>query len=166
MVIQTLFLALGVWPIYLLARHKLEPGWPRLVWVAAYFLFLPLAFINLFDFHELSLAVLPLGFAIYFLELRRPWWFVLSLASTFFIKEELPLVGMAFGAYLLLGKRDLKLGLGVLAGSLAAFLALIRVIIPALGGGSYAYFASRLAFRYAELGSSPQDIMATAVSTT
>jgi len=111
-VIQTLFLALGVWPIYLLARHKLEPGWPRLVWVAAYFLFLPLAFINLFDFHELSLAVLPLGFAIYFLELRRPWWFVLSLASTFFIKEELPLVGMAFGAYLLLGKRDLKLGLG------------------------------------------------------
>ncbi len=162
-VIQTLFLALGVWPIYLLARHKLEPGWPRLVWVAAYFLFLPLAFINLFDFHELSLAVLPLGFAIYFLELRRPWWFVFSLASTFFIKEELPLVGMAFGAYLLLGKRDLKLGLGVLAGSLAAFLALIRVIIPALGGGSYAYFASRLAFRYAELGSSPQDIMATAV---
>src|SRR2546430_307018 len=74
-----------------------------------------------------------------------------------------PLVGMAFGAYLLLGKRDLKLGLGVLAGSLAAFLALIRVIIPALGGGSYAYFASRLAFRYAELGSIPQDIMATAV---
>src|SRR5439155_1037925 len=53
--------------------------------------------------------------------------------------------------------------LGVLAGSLAAFLALIRVIIPALGGGSYAYFASSLAFRYAELGSSPQDIMATAV---
>ena len=40
---------------------------------------------------------------------------------------------------------------------------MIRVIIPALGGGSYAYFASRLAFRYAELGSSPQDIMATAV---
>src|SRR5438552_18968537 len=37
-VIQTLFLALGVWPIYLLARHKLEPGWSRLVWVAAYFL--------------------------------------------------------------------------------------------------------------------------------
>ena len=46
-VIQTLFLALGVWPIYLLARLKLAPGWLRLVWAGVYFLFLPLAFINL-----------------------------------------------------------------------------------------------------------------------
>src|SRR3989442_1345808 len=142
--IQTLFLALGVWPIYLLARLKLEPGWPRLLWAAVSFLFLPLAFINLFDFHELSLAVLPLGFALYFLELRRPWWFVLSLASTFFIKEELPLVGMAFGAYLVLGKRDLKLGLGVLAGGPPGVPAFIPGIIPALRRGGPASFASRV----------------------
>src|SRR4030088_3599402 len=121
LVIQTLFLALGVWPIYLLARLKLEPGALRLLWALVYFLFLPVAFINLFDFHELALAVLPLGFAIYFLERGRPGLFLLSLVSTFLIKEELPLVGIAFGAYILLAKRDLKLGIGVLAGSLVAF---------------------------------------------
>src|ERR1700731_5492111 len=32
LVIQTLFLALGVWPIYLLARLKLEAGFQRLGW--------------------------------------------------------------------------------------------------------------------------------------
>jgi len=161
LVIQTLFLALGVWPLYLLARLKLEPGFQRLVWALAYFLFLPVAFINLFDFHELALVVLPLGFAIYYLENGRPGLFLLSLVTTFLVKEELPLVGVGFGAYILLAKRDWKLGLGVLAGSLAAFLAVVRVIIPAFGGGSYAYFARRFAFRYAELGTTPQEIIAT-----
>jgi uncharacterized membrane protein len=164
LVIQTLFLALGVWPLYLLTRLKLEAGFQRLVWVLVYFLFLPLAFINLFDFHELALAVLPLGFALYFLETGRPGLFLISLASTFLIKEELPLVGVGFGAYILLAKRDWKLGLGVLAGSLAAFLAIVRVIIPAFGGGSYEYFARRLNYRYAELGTTPQEIITNAVS--
>jgi len=161
LVIQTLFLALGVWPLYLLARLKLEPGFHRLVWALAYFLFLPVAFINLFDFHELALAVLPLGFAIYFLEKGRLGWFLVSLASTFLIKEELPLVGVGFGAYILLTRRDWRLGLGVLAGSLAIFLAVVRVVIPAFGGGSYEYFARRLNYRYAELGTTPQEIITT-----
>jgi uncharacterized membrane protein len=159
LVIQTLFLALGVWPLYLLARLKLEPGFQRLVWALVYFLFLPVAFINLFDFHELALAVLPLGFAIYFLEKGRPGLFVLSLVSTFLVKEEMPLVGVGFGAYILLAKRSWKLGLGVLAGSLAIFFAVVWVIIPAFGGGSYAYFASRFAMRYADLGTTPQEIV-------
>jgi uncharacterized membrane protein len=162
LVIQTLFLALGVWPIYLLARLKLEAGFQRLVWALVYFLFLPVAFINLFDFHELALVVLPLGFAIYFLEKGRPGLFLLSLVSTFLVKEELPLVGVGFGAYILLTRRDWKLGLGVLAGSFAVFFAVVRVIIPAFGNGSYAYFASRFAMRYAELGTTPQEIIATA----
>jgi uncharacterized membrane protein len=162
LVTQTLFLALGVWPIYLLARLKLETGAMRLLWALIYFLFLPVAFINLFDFHELALAVLPLGFAIYFLERGRPGLFLLSLVSTFFIKEELPLVGVAFGAYILLAKRDLKLGVGVLAGSVLAFVGMVRVLIPAFGGGSQAFFARRIASRYAELGTTPQEIIATA----
>jgi uncharacterized membrane protein len=163
-VIQTLFLALGVWPIYLLARLKLPAGFPRLVWVVAYFLFLPLAFINLFDFHELALGVLPLGFALYFLERRRTGLFLLSLLATFLIKEELPLIGIGFGAYILLGKRDWKLGLGVLAGSLAAFFVLIRLVIPAFGGGSVSYFAARFNVRYGELGTSPEQILRTALT--
>jgi uncharacterized membrane protein len=164
LVIQTLFLALGVWPLYLLARLKLQPGFQRLVWALVYFLYLPVAFINLYDFHEMALSLVPLGFALYFLERGQRGFFVLSLLSTFLIKEELPLVGIGFGAYILLAKRDLKLGLGVLAGSLAVFLGLVRVVIPAFGGGSYAYFARRFAFRYPELGSRPQDIITTIVT--
>lgn len=161
LIAQTLALALGVIPIYLLARTKLPVGALRIGWVAAYFLFLPVAFVNLYDFHELAFVVLPLGFAIYFLERRRVGWFALSLLATFLVKEELPLVGLGFGAYILASKRDLKLGLTVLAASGLAFFALVRLIIPAFGGGNgYAYFSAR----YAQLGDNPLQILRTVLT--
>src|ERR1700687_2242107 len=42
LVLQTLALTLGAWPIYLLARQKLSTGF-ALFWVLAYFFFVPLA---------------------------------------------------------------------------------------------------------------------------
>jgi uncharacterized membrane protein len=161
LVLQTLALALAVVPIYLLARDKFAPGFIRIGWAAVYLLFLPLAFINLFDFHELAFAVLPLGLALYFLERGQPWWFLLSLLATFMVKEELPLVGLGFGLYILLQQRNLKLGLGVVALSGFAFFAIVRLIIPAFGNGTpYVYFAAR----YAQLGNSPQEIVRTVLT--
>ncbi len=46
LVIQTFALALGAWPVYLLAKLKLPAGY-ALLWVVVYFIFIPLAFINL-----------------------------------------------------------------------------------------------------------------------
>src|SRR5258708_13031049 len=71
------------------------------------------------------------------------------------------LIGVGFGAYALLGKRDWKLGLGVLAGSLLAFVAVIQVAIPWFAGGrSYPY----IALRYGPVGGSPGGILKTLVS--
>ena len=100
---QTLLLGLGAAPIYMLARLKLEPGFQRLVWVIAYFLFLPVGYISLLDFHDVALSVLPLGLALYFLETERLWWFLVCLAATFLIKEERPLIAGGFGVYAVLG---------------------------------------------------------------
>ena len=159
-VIQTLALALGAWPVYLLAKLKLPAGYAPL-WVLAYFLFVPLAYINLDDFHEIALAVAPLGFALYFLETGRRGWFLLCLLFTLLIKEELALVAAGFGAYALLGKRDWKLGLGVLVGSVIAFAALIQIVIPFFAGGrAYPYTG----YRYTEVGGSPRGIVTTLVT--
>jgi uncharacterized membrane protein len=160
LVAQTLALALGGWPVYLLARLNLPAGYP-LLWVVVYFLFVPLAYINLDDFHEVVLAVAPLGFALYFLERGRRLWFLVFLLATFLIKEEMSLIGAGFGLYALLGKRDWKLGLGVLAGSLAVFALVIRVAIPYFAGGrAYPYISDR----YAEVGGSPLGILRTLVT--
>ena len=158
LVIQTLFLGLGAVPVYLLARLRLEPGLPRLAWVVAYFLFLPVAYVSLFDFHEVALSVLPLGLALYFLETGRTRWFLVCLASTFLIKEEMPLIAFGFGAYAMLGKRLVGLGLGLMASSLVIFLLLLEVVIPHFAGGAaYPYLVGR----YGALGSTPFQILAT-----
>jgi len=160
LVIQSLVLALGAWPVFLLAKLKLPAGYP-LLWVLVYFLFIPLAYINLDDFHEVALAVAPLGFALYFLEKGRRAWFVAFLLFTFVVKEEMGLIGAGFGMYALLGKRDWKFGLGVLAGSFAAFALTVQVVIPYFAGGSgYPY----IGIRYAEVGGSPLGILRTLVT--
>src|SRR5450631_169012 len=160
LVLQTLALAIGAWPVYLLAKLKLPAGYAPL-WVLAYLLFVPLAYVNLYDFHEVAFSVAPLGFALYFLERGRRGWFLISLLFTFLVKEEMALIGIGFGAYVLLGKRDWKLGLGVLAGSLLAFAAVVQVVIPSFAAGrSYPY----IAIRYSEVGGSPGGILRTLVT--
>jgi uncharacterized membrane protein len=160
LVAQTLALALGAWPVYLLARLKLPSGYP-LLWVLVYFLFIPLAYINLDDFHEVALAVAPLGFALYFLERERKVWFLAFLLFTLLVKEEMGLVGAGFGAYALIGKRDWKFGLGTLVGSLAAFEVSVQYVIPYFAGGNrYPY----IGIRYADVGGSPLGILQTLVT--
>jgi uncharacterized membrane protein len=160
LVVQTFVIALGAWPIYLLAKSKLPPGYAVLC-VLVYFLFVPLAYMNLYDFHETSFSIAPLGFAVYFLERGKRLWFVASLLVTFLVKEEMALIGLGFGLYVLLGKRDWKLGLPVLVGSLAAFEVILQVMIPYFAGGkSFPYIADR----YAAVGGSPTGILRTAVT--
>jgi uncharacterized membrane protein len=161
LIVQTACVALGAVPIYLLARAAFASTALRVLWVGAYFLFLPVAHINLFDFHETALSILPLGLALYFLERNRVLWFLAALGVAFLVKEEMALIGLGFGAYIVLAKRNWRLGVLVAAGSLATFLAVLYAVIPAFSGGrGFAYFPSR----YGELGNSPLAMLRTMVT--
>ncbi len=157
-VFQTIALALGAWPIYLLARRFLHRSEERLVWLAAYLLSAPLAWISFYDFHEITLAVLPLGLAVYFLATRRTLPLLLSLGASFLMKEELPLVAIGFGLALM-AQRRWRIGLFVTLASAAWFLVTLKVIIPAFAGGApYQYLG-----RYASLGTDEFEIARTLV---
>jgi uncharacterized membrane protein len=157
-VFQTIALALGAWPIYLLARRFLVRSEERLVWVAAYVLSAPLAWITFYDFHEITLAVFPLGLAMYFLATRRTIPLLLGLGASFLVKEELPLVAIGFGVALL-AQRRWGLGAFVAIASAVWFLVTLKVIIPAFTGGApYQYLG-----RYASLGGDEFEIARTLV---
>jgi uncharacterized membrane protein len=161
LVIQTVLISLGAVPVYLLAQLKLEPGLQRAGWVAAYFLFLPVAYVTLFDFHDVTLSILPLGLALYFLERGRLRWFLACLGFALLIKEEMGLIVFGFGAYVLLGKRKVPLGLALMGGGIACFLALVELVIPHFAGGtSYPYLADR----YSALGRTPLEILETVIT--
>lgn len=156
LVFQTTALALGAWPIYLLARRFLARSEERLIWLAAYVLCAPIAWITLYDFHEITLAVLPLGLAMYFLATRRTVPLLLSLAASFLVKEELPLVAIGFGVALLVQRRW-RLGAFVTAASAIWFVVTLKVIIPAFAGGApYQYLD-----RYSDLGGNELEIART-----
>src|SRR5438045_9032022 len=63
-VFQTVALALGAWPVYLLARRYLPRGARRLVWIAVTVLFAPVVCVRFHVFHVLPASVLLLGLRI------------------------------------------------------------------------------------------------------
>ena len=154
-VVQVVALALGGWPVYLFARRFLPTAEERLVWVAAYVLSAPLAFVTLYDFHEITLAVLPLGLAMYFVATQRMWPMVLCLVPAFLVKEEVGLIAVGFAIALAFQMRWLAaLALGL--GSIAVFAVTLQVIIPAFAGVPYQYIG-----RYASLGSDEAEVART-----
>nr|MDQ6921505.1 DUF2079 domain-containing protein [Candidatus Dormibacteraeota bacterium] len=160
-VLQTVALALGAVPVYLAARHRLPPGYQRLLWVVAYFLAVPLAHINLFDFHEITLAVPLLGAALYLLDRGKLAWFWVAFTASLLVKEEVALIGLGVGTFLVLRRSSWRQGVLVVSVSLLWFLAVTEVVIPFFGHGrQYAYFAER----YGALGSSPGALLSTVVT--
>ena len=155
LVVQTVALALGAVPLYLLARRLLPRGIERLIWVLAYVLGAPLSFMTLYDFHEVALAVLPLGFAIYFLVTRRTALLIVALLVAFTVKEEMALIGIGFGLALALQGRWRSAAV-VTLGSAAVFVITLKLIIPAFAGTPYQYIG-----RYASLGGSELEIART-----
>ena len=85
LLVQALALALGAWPLFLLARRILkEEKWALLI-AAGYLLYPSLHWVNLFDFHSVVFLVPLLLAAFYFSETKQWGWaglFLLLSAST------------------------------------------------------------------------------------
>jgi uncharacterized membrane protein len=157
-VLQTIAIGIGAWPILLIARELLRPGAERLAWVVAYLLAAELSWMALFDFHSVPFAIAPLGFALLFLVRRRYWLAVAALVASFLVKEELPLVALGFVAYLLLVRAWAPAAvLGV--ASVAWFVLAVKVVIPAFAGGEYRYTSF-----YASLGANEAEIVRTVIT--
>jgi uncharacterized membrane protein len=136
LVVQSLALAAGVVPVYLLARRKLATHALALALAASYLLFPALHGVNNFDFHEIALVVPLLLWSLYCLETGRFRLFGLFLALAMFTKEEVALTGVAIGLYILFVRRQPRRGALVALASAAYFALVVGVIMPALGGGA------------------------------
>ncbi|MER2599928.1 MAG: DUF2079 domain-containing protein [Caldilineales bacterium] len=159
--LQAAALALGAWPLALLAKRRLATVWPEHAHLAAvglaliYLLYPALGFVNRFEFHEEVLAV-PLLLAAFWLgELRRFGWMSAALLATLLTKEDAGLTVAAFGLWLAwrdrAERRTRLLGLGWGALGLAWSLFGLLVVIPAFRGAESDTLA-----RYAWLGDSPR----------
>lgn len=143
LILQTIALALGAWPLYLLTRSRLV--------AIAYLLYPSLHWVNWFDFHPIAFLAPAMLAAFYFAEKKRWGLMSLFLILAASAQEDAVLVIAFFGIYLII-KKEWKIGLAIFLLSALYFLLSVKLIMPAYGGGLLRID------RYAQLGGSFYEI--------
>lgn len=134
LVLQSLFLAAGAVPLYLLTQRKTRSALLGVALAASYLLYPALHGVNLKDFHQIALVCALLLAALYFLEIDRIRPFLIALGLALIVKEEVALTVAAIGAYIFLTKRRYRLGAGVTIAGLVYFALVVGWVMPLLGG--------------------------------
>ena len=137
--VETVWMALGALPLYLLARDRLESGWLAVAVAGSFLLYPALEWINWWHFHPDALIITPLLFA-WWLAGRRRWgWFAVAVAVALACKEDAALAVLMLGLVLaVLGRR--RAGLVTAAAGAGWFLVATKVVIPAAGGGAGPFY--------------------------
>jgi uncharacterized membrane protein len=174
--LQTIGIALGGIPIYLLARHRIEgrgtregmqrthrasrftfhaSRWLPVTFMLIYLLSPPLEAANMSDFHAVAVSPALLLAAFYFLETDRPWGFLAFAFLAIMCKEEVGLAVAMMGLWAALVRRRWALGLGTFVVALGWSLLCFAVIAPYFNGQGQSAFL----VRYGQFGDSPVDIV-------
>jgi uncharacterized membrane protein len=176
LITQTLALALGAWPLFLLVKKILaernSAAWWALALVVAYLLYPSLHWLNLFDFHEAAFFVPTLLGALYFLEVKRWAWAGVFLAVAATVKEDMVLGVLFVGLFVLVQavarksttsslpvqrRAGIRAGIIVVTSAAVYFLLVVKVFMPAAGGELFRID------RYANLGETPLVMVGNAV---
>lgn len=168
LIVQTVALALGALPLYWTARARIGRGLALAV-ALAYLLSPALQNTNVAEFHEVALVIPFLIYTTFFLLRRHYAGFLIGLALTLLIKEEIALITVMFGLYVFLFQRQLRLGLGLTLWGMLWTVLVLQYVIPyfrtGVWGGTFYYFeGGTLAgggARYSYLGKNVPEIVTT-----
>ncbi len=153
LVFQTLALAAGALPIFLLTRKYL-PEWPLLapLMTVVYLLSPALLGLNIFDFHPISLATPLLLYAVLALTYKRYGWFIVACVLASACKEDIPLYVAILGLFVIWKYKLPRLGLTLAVGGLLWSFIAFGIVIPHFYPGAQ---HNNFWYRYEALGSSP-----------
>ncbi len=160
LVFQPILVALGALPVFWLARERLHSPVAGLVFAAIYLLYPALESAVAFDFHGLTVAVPFLTYALWAMYTRRYRLFGVMAVLAMSCKEDMPLLVLMMGLYILIIQRQPRVGLAAIGGSVAWFAVANFVIVPA-----FSFSADNIHLdRYSELGSSMSQVILTVIT--
>jgi uncharacterized membrane protein len=109
LVLQTSVVAAGALPIYWLAKERLKTDLAALVFPLVFLLSPALEAANMFDFHGVTLAATFLAFGFYFAKREGgKGWFLAFMILTMSCREDMALLVVMMGLYLVLKWRGLR----------------------------------------------------------
>jgi uncharacterized membrane protein len=155
LIFQPLLVSLGALPVYWLAEERLRSQVAGLVFAAVYLLYPALESAVAFDFHGLTVAVPFLTYALWAMYTGRYRLFGVMAILAMSCKEDIPLLALMMGLYILVVQRKPRVGLATVGGSAIWFVVANYVIVPA-----FTFNADNIhLYRYSELGSSMSQVI-------
>lgn len=151
--LQTIFIALSAWPLFLIAKKVLNEKialFISLLWLLNPFILN----INLFEFHLLPFALFFIFFTFYYYQQKKFIPFLIFLLISLLIREDVALVMLMFGLLALIEKRSLKWVLSPLIVSGVWFIITLKLIAYFTPAGQYKFL-----YYYAWLGSDFNEII-------
>jgi uncharacterized membrane protein len=150
--VQVLVQASGAIAVYLLARDRIHDRWLAVALAAVLLLNPTYQFLTWEFFHPDALAIAPLLFAYWAARTERWRWFVVFAVIAAACKEDVALVLAIMGVLIALRGRR-KIGLIVVAASVAWYAFATRVVIP-LSNGIGPFYDTF----FGDLGKNPIDV--------
>lgn len=150
--VQAIFLTLGAWPVWGLARLANLSEKSSITLALVYLLYPVIFNVNLFDFHPEVMSIPILIWAILAAKLDKIFWFILAIIWVLGGKAVLSLTVIATGFWLLIEKRRIYGIISIALGTAWFFIA-TQLIIPSFSGSEAAGV-----WRYSYLGKSVLEI--------
>ncbi len=137
--LQAVCIVLSGWPIYLIAKNYSPKPKLAALWLIPYFLFFGFFSALVYSFHDSAAAVLPLAWVLYFLLVSKNYRHLgIALAVLLLFREDMPLVAIMVGLYVIIIERKYWLGAIIGAVSAVYFLGVTKLWLP-IFGPSYGY---------------------------
>jgi len=135
-VVQSAVIASGAIPIYAYARKHLESDALGCLFSCTYLLYPTVSWTNVENFHPDSFLGVFIAVALW-AALSRKWrWYVVAVVLSLLVKEDVVLVVVPIGVWVTL-RRDVRIGLATVIGSIGAALFCFLVVIRGLTGTAF-----------------------------
>ena len=148
LIIQSLIVSLGGLPIFWLAKTNLKDKLAPLLIMTAYLLFFGIQNALAFGFYPISLGSSFFAFCLWFAEKKRWTALFVFLFLSFLCQENVALYFLFLAIYLILFKKEVKIGgfIGVL--SLTWYLFVVFLVMPQISGRPYPHFVFEPILRF------------------
>lgn len=139
LILQSCIIGLTFFPLYSFAKEKLNENW-AIIFCFLFFLYPPLHYINLFDFHPDAFLILFLFLAYYYLDKNNFSLSFLFLMLSIYCKEQVALLGIIFSFFYFFKLKKKTPAVIVLLFSLVWLYLTLFVIAPYFNPKGFLYF--------------------------
>lgn len=139
-IIQALLLGSAVFPLYLIAKEKLDNRFLVFSFIAAFYLSKPLRGVGLSDFHPEGFVVGLTLWAFYFLIKEKRLLFIFSTLLLLLCKESTVFIVLGIGFYALITLKRKTTGILLILTAISMWIIETRYIIPLFNTSDQNYF--------------------------